>query len=313
MDARPYPPGYEPVEPRQRGRGEPDERPKPNFRTLQEFCAEYRPLSYSVSGMLCAGSVYTLTATTGVGKTSWLVTDALAVASSRNDLLGREVAGGRVAFCTAENPTDLRTRLAVASFIFNIDQRAVGRNLIVSDNRVRPEEIYHHLAREAEQGPLAQIIVDTWQAYFDGRDSNLPTEAVNFTRRFRPLTLLPGEPTVIIAAHPVKNATKDNLIPYGGGSTLNEVDGNLCAWRAPSGDFMLGWQGKFRGTDFEPIPYRIDRLGSPDILNVKGAQVLMPILRSIAIEDVETREAAIARLDVAVLRAAADEPAGSLR
>ena len=70
-------------------------------------------------------------------------------------------------------------------------------------------------------------VVDTRQAFFEGRDANNPTEAVTFTRGFRPPTRLPGSPVVPIAAHPTKNAANDNLIPYGGGSTLNEVDGNF--------------------------------------------------------------------------------------
>ena len=42
---------------------------------------------------------------------------------------------------------------------------------------------------------------------------------------------MPGEPCVIVACHPVKNASDDNLIPRGGGAFLNEVDGNLTATR----------------------------------------------------------------------------------
>jgi hypothetical protein len=64
------------------------------------------------------------------------------------------------------------------------------RNMLVSDNRVRPEEISEYLGREAKHGPFALIVVDTRQAFFDGRDANNPTEAVTFTRRFRPLTRL---------------------------------------------------------------------------------------------------------------------------
>ena len=62
-------------------------------------------------------------------------------------------------------------------------------------------------------------VVDSRQAFFEGRDANNPTEAVTFTRGFRPPTRLPGSPVVPIAAHPTKNAANDNLIPSGGGST----------------------------------------------------------------------------------------------
>jgi hypothetical protein len=288
-----------------------DDRPKPNFRTLKEFCAEYAPVSYSVAGLVRSGSLYTLTARTGDGKTSWLVTTSLSVATG-HDLLGLEVTKGRVAFCTAENPDDLRMRLSVASYTWNIDQAALGRSMIVSDNRVRPEEIREYLESEPEHGPFTLILIDTWQAYFDGRDANHPTEAVDFTRRFRPLTRLPGSPAVIIAAHPVKNAANDKLVPYGGGSTLNEVDGNFTLAKQSTGYFEFWWQGKIRGAHFEPLSYRIEKLTSPDIVDINGAQVAMPVMFPVTAEDVEAREASTANRDARLLRALAENPQGSL-
>jgi hypothetical protein len=163
-----------------------------------------------------------------------------------------------------------------------------------------------------KHGPLTGIFIDTWQAFFDGRDANNPTEAVNFTKRFRPLTSLPGAPAVVIAAHPTKNANNDELIPSGGGSTLNEVDGNLAMAQLPSGLVELGWQGKFRGLNFEPQLYRIERLCSPDVVDVTGRQIAIPIMLPISAEDADARESAIAAKDTALLRAVAESPTGSL-
>jgi hypothetical protein len=64
-----------------------------------------------------------------------------------------------------------------------------------------------YLAREAESGAFAGVLVDTWQAFFDGRDANNPTEAVNSTTRFRPLSSLPSSPAVVIAAQHCQLAT----------------------------------------------------------------------------------------------------------
>jgi hypothetical protein len=147
------------------------------------------------------------------------VTTILAGITGREDILGRAVMKGRYAICTAENPDGLRMRLSVGCYLWIIDMDEVDRDLLISDNRVRPEEICAYLAREAKRGPFAGVFIDTWQAFFDGRDANNPTEAVNFTKRFRPLTALPGSPAVVIAAHPNKNAANDELIPSGGGST----------------------------------------------------------------------------------------------
>jgi RecA-family ATPase len=101
----------------------------------------------------------------------------------------------------------------VACFIFNIDLDVIDRDIMISDNRVSPEAISEWIRASGIDFTL--IIVDTWQAYFDGKDANNPTEAVNFTRRFRPLANVAGAPVVLIAAHPNKNAADDRLVPNG--------------------------------------------------------------------------------------------------
>jgi hypothetical protein len=288
--------------------------PAPRFRTLRDFCAEYKPVAEVVGGgVLQSGGLYTLTAKTGTGKTSWLVTTLLAGVTGREDILGRAVMKGRYAICTAENPDGLRMRLSVGCFLWNIDMAEVARSLLISDNRVRPEEICAYLAREAERGPFVGVFVDTWQAFFDGRDANNPTEAVNFTKRFRPLTALPGSPAVVIAAHPNKNARNNELTPSGGGSTLNEVDGNLSMAQQPNGLIELNWQGKFRGLNFQPALYRIERLSCPDIVDVTNKEILIPIMRPATVDDADACTSAIANRDVRVLRAVADNPSTAER
>ena len=287
-----------------------DNWPRPRFRTLKEFCSEYKPLAEVVEGVIVSGSLYTLTATTGTGKTAFLVTTALSGVSGL-DLLGRRVKRGRYAFCTAENPDGAKMRFAVGCFQWNVDQDAVDRDLLISDNRVRPEEICEYLTREAERGPFTGLFVDTWQAFFDGRDSNNPTEAVNFTKRFRPLTFLPGSPAVVIAAHPNKNASVNELIPSGGGSTLNEVDGNVTLAMQPSGLIELSWQGKLRGLHFEPQLFRIENRSNPDIKDVGGKEIAVPLMFPTSAADAEARETAIAAREARLLKAIVESPGAS--
>ena len=243
--------------------------PKPNFRTLADFLSEFRPISYAVAGLMREGSLYTLTGRTGEGKTSFLTILTLAIATGQGEkLIGRKVKKGRVAYATAENPDDLRMRMMVACFIFNVDARIIDRDILISDNRVRPEEITDWVKETGEAFTL--IIIDTWQAFFDGRDPNNNAEAASFTRRFRPLAAATGLPVVIVAAHPPKQASDENLIPYGGGATLNEVDGNFTlALDGESGLYRFSWLGKIRGLPFEPLYFRIDRLNSPDVVTVE--------------------------------------------
>jgi hypothetical protein len=131
-------------------------------------------------------------------------------------------------------------------------------------------------------------------------------------RRLRPLTKLKGKPAVLVAAHPIKNAPEDNLLPYGSGAVLNEVDGNLTLWKnSGTGIVSLHWQGKLRGLDFEPLNFRLDSISSPDLLDAKGRQFLLPVLRPCDAASAQQREAAETNLDIELLRTMIAEPDGS--
>ena len=155
------------------------------------------------------------------------------------------------------------------------------------------------------------IIGDTLQALFDGDDLNHNVQAGEFMRRWRPLTQLSGKPAVVIAAHPVKNATLENLIPYGGGAILNEIDGNLTL-SLGAGATELHWQGKLRGLEFDPVKFRFEALTSPDVKDVKGREVQLPVLRPIDEADVDQQEKEAIDRTIALLTAIRDEPGASL-
>jgi hypothetical protein len=117
---------------------------------------------------------------------------------------------------------------------------------------------------------------------------------------------------VVIATHPIKNAKDNELIPYGGGATLNEIDGNFAAWRVAGGYFALAPQGKLRGADFDPIHYRIELLSSPDIEDAEGRQVMTPVMLPVTETDVEEREDELAAQCAKLMQAMAADPSGSL-
>jgi hypothetical protein len=285
-----------------------------SFKTLAQFVAEYVPLDYTVEPIVRAGSLYTVTATTGTGKTGLMVIMALAVETGRRDLLNLDVKKGRVAYLTAENPDDVRMRFMIACYLLNIDFTEIAERMVIIDRRERPEDIVFTLTALAEQEPFAAVFVDTLAAFFDGKNISDPVQSGEFTRRWRPLTKIKGLPSVIVAAHPVKNAVSDNLIPYGAGAILNEVDGNLTLWKqAETGLVSLHWQGKIRGLDFEPMLFRFEITGSPDVLDTKKRQVQLPTLRPSSAEAAEEREKASASKDTALLKAMLSEPEGSIR
>ena len=69
---------------------------------------------------------------------------------------------------------------------------------------------------------------------------------------------------MLAATHPTKYAAADNLLPRGGSSFLNEVDGNLTLWAdEEQATTTLHWQGKFRGMTFGPIQFAFQSCEHP--------------------------------------------------
>jgi hypothetical protein len=117
--------------------------------------------------------------------------------------------------------------------------------------------MYQIILTDAQDvGGVVLVIVDTSAAYFEGEEPNNNKQQAEHAQRLRTLADLQGGPCVLVNCHPVKNAAPDNLIPYGGGAFLNEVDGNLtCA--ISNAAIEVRWQGKFRGPDFEPLTFKV--------------------------------------------------------
>jgi hypothetical protein len=282
------------------------------FTSIASFCAAYEPIGYAIEPVVRSGSLYSVTAKTGSGKTGLLIATGLAVATGRDELIGKAITKGRVAYVAAENPDDLRMRIMVAAFIWNIDLAELADNFIVLDRRASPEALVAELTKLAKERGFALVLVDTLAAFFDGADLNDNVQAGNFMRRLRPITRLNGLPSLLVAAHPVKNASDDNLIPYGGGAILNEVDGNLTLRRVAGGVSELHWQGKLRGVEFEPVLFRFELLGSPDVLDVKGRQVQLPVLRPSTEADAEGSEKVGIDQNFALLKAMRENPGATI-
>ena len=290
--------------------------PRVPLKRLDVFLAEYEPLEYAVEPIVRTGSLYTLTARTGAGKTAWLISLALALATGRRDILDLEVERGRVALLTFENPDDVRMRLKVSSWFLAVEVREIVDRLLILDARVKPEAAIVELTEAAAEAPLRLVLIDTLAAFFDGDNINDNVQGGGFMRRLRPITRLPGRPAVVVAAHPVKNAPQDNLLPYGGGAILNEVDGNLTLWRrseGPAGIVELHWQGKLRGLEFAPIQFRFEITSSPEVTDAKGREVALPTMLPVVINaaDVEAQAKAEINVSVALLKAMMADPKGS--
>jgi hypothetical protein len=199
------------------------------FITLGEFLAKMQPPDYVTDGLLLKGSTYTLTGNTGHGKTMITILLALKVALGEW-FCGRKCKRGTVVFFAGENPDNVRVQFYAMCTEMGIDPGKV--NIVfhegVFDLKKMRAKVRAAVARYSD---LMLLIVDSLQAFFMGDDDNANIAMLKLATDFRKLTEPhPNKPSTLITAHPVKNATRDNLLPRGGSALTNELDGNLTAW-----------------------------------------------------------------------------------
>lgn len=240
----------------------------PLFTRAKLFAANWKPAEYLVDGIIQRGYCYSLTAPTGGGKTAVILNLAACVGSGRS-FAGAETLPGRVGYFAAENPNDIQARWKGLEEVMGLDDPDVWFCPFTIDLTATYEDI----KVEAEAaGGFDLIIVDTSQAFFGGDDENSNSQMVGHAKAMRKLTTLPGNPCVIILTHPVKNPSKDNLLPRGGGGFLAEVDGNLTIWN-DSDNITFHHQGKFRGAGFAPINFVLKGTQPKALKDAKGRQI----------------------------------------
>ena len=250
--------------------GEQQNETAPQIKILSsaEFILSYVAPDYLIEGLLQRQFFYSLTGKTGAGKTALALLFAALVALART-MDGRQFERGRVLYLAGENPVDVQQRWIAMSQQMDFDGAAIDVHFIPGVFKV--SEMKATIAEEVEKlGGVALVVIDTSAAYFEGDDENSNVQAGNYARMQRELIKsLPGGPTILALCHPVKNAGEDNLLPRGGGSYLNETDGNLTAWN-DDGVVELHWQGKFRGADFAPISFQLRKVTHELLKDSKG-------------------------------------------
>jgi hypothetical protein len=241
--------------------------------TAADFTAEFVAPEYIIDGIVQRGRIYTLTAPTGSGKTAAMLYASVAIATGMQ-FCCHEVETGDVLFMAGENPDDVRARVIATLEFYGINPNACRLHFIAGTFSIRQD--MDRLREEAARLPdLKLVVIDTFAAYFDGDDENSNAQALDFARLVRRIAAFPAKPAVIMPAHPVKNARRDNLSPKGGSSLLNEVDGNLTLWNE-AGILSLHWQGKFRGAEFEPLSMELQRYETSLICDNQGR--IMPTI-----------------------------------
>jgi hypothetical protein len=259
------------------------------IQTSGQFVAGFVPPDYLIEGVIQRRFAYALTGKTGSGKTAIVLLFATSVALGR-PVGGLEVAQGRVLYFCGENPDDVRMRWIAMSKEFGFDVDDIAVHFI--PGRFKIADFRKRILQELQTiGDIVLVVIDTSAAYFPGDDPNNNAQMIAHAQTLRTLVDLPGGPAVLINCHPVKNATRDNLLPYGGGGFVNELDGNLTVWKEDM--IELSWQGKFRGPDFAPLSFKVQTVTHDRLKDSKGR----PLWTVVASYLSETEQQQIAQVE----------------
>jgi hypothetical protein len=102
------------------------------------------------------------------------------------------------------------------------------------------------------------------------------------------------------------------LLPRGGGAAIAEVDGNLTC--ANDGAFIrLHWQGKFRGCEFEPLYFELQKATSDKVVDSKGRRIPTVTARAVSGPEHHERTVAIHESEDQLLAIMSKLPGGSMR
>jgi hypothetical protein len=257
--------------------------------TFADFMDTFTCPDYIVDGIIQRGRLHGLTSVSGHGKTAVGLLLACHIGVGRN-IANIEVTQGTVLFLAGENPDDLCGRCWAACQHYGIDPQKMPIR-VVPDRFPLDQEAADALKRKIDDLdiPITAIIGDSLAAYFPGDDDNLNVPMGDFARGpLRTLTKCNGNPAVVILCHPVKNASKDNLIPRGGGAFLNELDVNLTLWAEGLRESTtMHWQGKIRGADFTPVSFGLKEITLADKVDRKGRPIKSVVATLMTQEQVE--------------------------
>lgn len=215
------------------------------------------------------GRLIGITGPTGHGKTT--VSALLQVHISNGmPVAGCDVVQGRVLALCGENPDDFNVHLIGTMHDQGIEPADLDDILVVPSRFPIDHEFSRLCELVRDFGELTAVFVDTSAAFFFGNDDNGNVDQYEHASKLRTLTTLPGKPVVFVLCHPIKNPTKDNLLPRGGGAFLNELDANLTVWKDEAGIVTLHWAGKMRGPNFDPIRFELRGVDLADFPDGKG-------------------------------------------
>ena len=200
--------------------------------------AEITGFDYVIENIFIKGYQYTLTGSNNHGKTTLMALMIEAITSG-GLFAGNRVIQGNVLILSGENVTDtiLKFRL-----LPNTNLDLINIIPLSFDMKQSVEDVLTQIKFCGIK--YVAVFVDSAQAYFGRGDMNGNSEILDHFKAMRRFTAIEGNPFVCILAHPVKNPDPSNLVPYGGGSVMNEIDTNLTLITTRDGIATLGIQKK---------------------------------------------------------------------
>ena len=241
--------------------------PTPILETGLEFAQSFKTPNYLIDRLIVQGYLYAMTGKTGSGKTAIAMPLAINV-SLGQPFAGLETAQQRSIYLAAENPTDIQLRWIALGKCMLLDLATTP--IFFIRNVFKISKMKSALLQEIARvgGEFGLIIVDTGPSFFEGVDANDRVGQLAHAKMFRELIdIIPGRPAVIVLCHPNKYAAEDGLIPAGGGTFLNEIDGNLTVSKKDT-TIEMHWLGKWRGIEFAPLNFLLKPV--VDLVDING-------------------------------------------
>lgn len=238
-----------------------------NVVSAQRFIDELTAPVYVWRQILRKGWLYALTANPGAGKTAIALQMALSFSQGK-PLHGNLTMKSRVLYLCGENPEDVRLRFERMLREENISPEDIGDSICFTR---RPFAIDHEDHRKdfIEDvflfGTFDVCVIDTGHAHSLADEENDNRTMHDLAQCMRNLGSAIGNPCVIALMHPVKNATRDNLLPRGGSSFGGTIDGVLCVWREDGVSEMFPHASKFRGMQFDPLRFVLKEVEHPTL------------------------------------------------
>lgn len=239
-------------------------------KSAKDYLDNLEPVEYLIENLIVKGKLYTLTARNNHGKNT-LVSLLMGAVSKGANFGNLQTIQGRVLFISGENTHDAMLKLKALGLKIDLSQVDV----VDLAFEMRKNANFY---KDLEQA-YSLVIVDSNQSYFGDGDMNANGTQLLHAQSLRELTRIKGRPAVIVLSHPIKNAERDNLIPYGGNSFTNEIDTNIMLWL--DGDMATIQGGKTRQPSIVPMNFKLVVVELEDMVTNFGTPVTSTVFEFI--------------------------------